>query len=229
MIKKNCIICMALVIGRTLAGQLGKNIFSDRGLCDITKIEDLESYSFSLESVETKEDEEYYEDYADDYVDEFLESELILVGIPTGEYRMGTAAGMQEVKVENVLKGNKELVGQQIWLDGMPGLSYYEDEDLLRMDAILNLMNEEHSYLIACDAYGDIYLNEVPECSKYYEIANCIFGYLDLTNRNNTGLIADTKTLYTYNDIKKYEFFGTSQDLLDKKQMIKNRIIREFF
>lgn len=227
MIKRNVIWFVLIVIGVTALGQFGKSKFGNSGLSDIHVLDDLRGYSFFFESVDTEEDVSDYMEYGGEYVDNYGKCGYIFIASPTGNYEMGTSTGMQEVKISKVIQGKKELENACVWIDGMPGLAYYEEEDRLCMDALLNYMQEGNEYLIACEAYGPVMLEEQPDCSKYYS-TDAVFGYLNITKRENTGGIVDIKTSYTFDGLKEYEFFGTCQGVLDEKQKIKDEIIERY-
>lgn len=226
MIKRNVILFVLIVISVTALGQIGKSKFSNSGLSDICVLDDLKGYSFFFESVDTEADASSYMEYGGEYIDNFGKCGYLFIASPTGNYKMGTSTGMQEVKISKVIQGKKELENACVWIDGMPGLAYYE-EDRLCIDALLNYMHKDNEYLIACEAYGPVMLEEQADCSKYYE-TNAVFGYLNITKRENTGGIVDIKTSYTFDELKEYEFFGTCQDVLDEKQKIKNEIIERY-
>lgn len=227
MMRKNIIAFISFVLLVTLIGQVGKTRFEDQGLCDINKLDDLKGYRFSFESVDSEDDVSDYVKYEDEYVEDFGNNNYIFLASPTCNYKVGTSTGMQEVKINRVVKGDKELEGECVWIDGMPGFDYYEDEKELRIDALLNYMQADNEYLIACDAYGPVVLDDVPECSKYYA-TDSVFGYLNLTKKENKGGIIDAKKSYCVDDLKEYEFFGSCQSVIDEKQKIKNKIIQEY-
>lgn len=227
MIKRNVILFVLIVIGVTAFGQVGKSKFRNSGLSDICVLDDLKGYSFFFESVDSEDDLSSYMKYGEEYVDDYGKCEYIFIASPTGTYKMGTSTGMQEVRVSKVIQGKEELEDACVWIDGMPGLAYYEEENRLCMDALLNYMQEDNEYLIACEAYGPVMLEEQPDCSKYYA-TDAVFGYLNITKREDTGGMVDIKTSYTFDELKEYEFFGTCQGVLDEKQKIKNGIIARY-
>lgn len=224
MIKKNIIFFLIVVICVTILGQLGKCSFKDQGLCDIETLEDIKKYSFYFESVDTEEDVSEYREHENDYVNAYGECKYIFIVSPTGKYKMGTSNGMQEVKIIRTIKGENELENAYVWINGMPGLAYYDDENVMRLDALLNYMQEGNEYLIFCDSYGPVMIEEQPDYSRYY-YTDVIFGYLNITKKENTGIIIDQNAEYTFDDLKDYEFFGTCQSVLDERQKIKNELI----
>lgn len=227
MIKRNIMFLSAVILSVTVLGQIGKLTFKDQGLCDVSNLDDLNQYSFYFESVDSKADVPYYKEYKDEYVKVIGESGYIFTVTPTGKYKMGTSTGMQEVRITGVIRGEKELENQSVWIDGMPGLAYYEEDDRLCLDSFLNYMQEENEYLIFCDAYGPVMLEQLPDSSKYY-VTDSIFGYVNITKKEGTGGIVDDNKSYTVGELKDYEFFGTCQEVLDEKQIIKNELVAEY-
>lgn len=226
MIKRNIVLLLGVFLCVTTISQIGKRHFKDIGLCDVNCLEDMDPYSFYFESVDLEEEAAYYEKYKDKYIKEMEELQMIYVAAPTGNYKMGTSTGMQEVRVTRVIQGSKELENQCVWIDGMPGLAYGE-EDELYMDMFLNYMQKDNEYLIFCDAYGPINLREQNNCSKYY-VTDSIFGYVNITNRDNTGKIIDKNQKYTMKDLNGYEFFADCKEVLEIKQAIKEELIEKF-
>lgn len=228
MIKKNVWFFLIVVICVTALGQMGKSKFKDQGLCDIDTLDDLKEYSFSFESIDSEADISDYQKYEDEYVSDYEECGYIFIAAPTGKYKMGTSSGMQEIKITSVIRGEEELQNACVWIDGMPGLAYDEEEGMLRIDALLNFMQEGNEYLIFCDAYGFVNLEEKKNCSKYYA-TDSIFGYLNITEKENTGMVAAEQEEYTFDKLEGYEFFGTCQSVLDEKQKIKSRLLEKYF
>ena len=226
MIKRNIFVLIGVFLFVTMIGQIGKCHFKNIGLCDINCLEDMDRYSFFFESVDSEEEAIYYEKYKDKYIKKMGEHQMIYVATPTGNYKMGTSTGMQEVRVIRVIRGSKELENNCVWIDGMPGLAYGE-EDELYMDMFLNYMQKDNEYLIFCDAYGPINLKGQKNCSKYYA-TDSIFGYVNITNRENTGKIIDKNQKYTMKELDDYEFFADCKDVLEKKQAIKEELIDIF-
>lgn len=227
MIKKNIIVLLIVIFAVTILGQIGKLGFKNQGLCDINYLDDLAKYSFYFESIDSKEDVSYYIEYKDEYVKAMGEFGYIFTVVPTGKYKMSTSTGMQEVRIASVIRGEEKLENQYVWIDGMPGLAYYDEDERLYLDSYLNYMQEENEYLVFCNAYGPVMLERVPDRSKYY-VTDSIFGYVNLTKRDKTGGIVDGNTGYTLKELKNYEFFGTCQDVLDQKQIIKNELIEVY-
>lgn len=227
MIKKNVVFFLIVVIGVTILGQMGKSKFKDQGLCDVDTLDDLKGYSYSFESIDSEGDISDYQEYEDEYISDYEDCGYVFTAFPTGKYKMGTSAGMQEIEITRVIRGEEELQNAHVWIDGMPGLAYYEEENTLRIDALLNFMQEGNEYLIFCDAYGPVSLEEQKDYSKYYA-TDGIFGYLNITERENTGMIATACEDYTFNELKGYEFFGTCQSVLDEKQRIKIKLIEKY-
>lgn len=174
-------------------------------------------------------DTEYYREYRQMYMDQYENCDCIMIASPTGGYQMGTSSGIQEVQIERVLRGDQSLKGDTAWIDGMPGLAYYEDEDKTRIDALLNYMQEGNEYLIFCEPYISISdEGEVIEMEEEYYHTDCFFGYLNITKRKDTGVILDINKSYTYEELEGYEFFGGCQSVLDVKQEIKDALLEEY-
>ena len=228
MMRRNGLLVLFIVAVVTILGQIGKQNFRNIGLCEIQTIEDMEKYSFRFESVEDEADLADYKQYEAYYVDAYEEMENILVAEPTGKYRMGNSCGMQEVLVKEVIRGEKELAGELVWIDDMPGFSYNSKKKKIKVDTFLNCMQKNNTYLIFCNGYGPITLEPNSGCSKYY-VTDCFWGYLNLTKQKATGGIVTTKDKYTFWELKECEFFGTCQEVLDYKQKIKQQLIEKYY
>lgn len=227
MIRRNVVLSLLFVIMATVLGQAGKSRFTDRGLCDVHTLDDLRNYSFSFVSVDDEEDVSAYEEYREEYIRACGECGNIFVVSPTGGYEMGRLRGMQEVEVSEVIRGDKALAGARVWIDGMPGLSDEEDNGRLCIDMLSNYMLPGNEYLIFCNAYGPVMLEDWPDCSKYYSTSG-IFDYFNISRREGTGGIVETDTEYSFDELKEYEYFGTCQAVLDEKQKIKDVLIEKY-
>ena len=203
-----------------------RNTYGDRGLGSIKTLDNIKKYEFSFEAVENDYDAQLYGKFADDYVKEYGEAETIFVVVPTEHYRMGSADGMQEVEVKRVIKGDKGIAGNKIWINGMPIFNYYEEEGTLKVDTLLNWMQEGEEYLVACKGYGPFYVKGT-DASRFYT-TDSIFGYLNLTHRKAGGKIVNEKDSYTLEELKNCEFFAGSRKVIEEKQKIKEKILQMY-
>lgn len=225
MLKRNLLLVAVTIAIITVLGQAWKGNFVDLGMNEINSLDDLRGRPFYFESIDS--DTEYYREYRQMYMDQYENCDCIMIASPTGGYQMGTSSGIQEVQVERVLRGDQSLKGNTAWIDGMPGLAYYEDEDKTRIDALLNYMQEGNEYLIFCEPYISDE-GEVIEMEEEYYHTDCFFGYLNITKRKDTGVILDINKSYTYEELEGYEFFGGCQSVLDVKREIKDALLEKY-
>lgn len=227
MIRKNVILSLFFAVAVAVLGQAGKSRFTDQGLCDVHTLDDLKKYSFSFVSVDGEEDASAYKEYEKEYIQDCGECSCIFTVSPTGGYKMGRLRGMQEVEVTGVIRGDGNLAGTRVWIDGMPGLNDEEGNGKLYIDNLFNYMLPGNEYLLFCNAYGPIMLEERPDCSKYYSISG-LFDYFNISRQEPAGGIVETGTEYTFDELSGYEYFGTCQSALDEKQRIKEALVKKF-
>ena len=134
--------------------------------------------------------------------------------------------GLQEVTVLQVLRGDTAIEGQKVWIDeAVPGFEWSDRK--IHIDGVTNFMQPGEIYLIACNPYGKTTLQEVPECSAYYE-TDCYYGYLNLTRSQGSQKVFREDQIYTMQDLKNTEFIAGSEAVLNARQETKEKILQNY-
>ena len=222
--KKGLLFAIVFVICVALGGIVLRTKFPDGGLVHAVNEETLGEQHIFFKSADTESEAQYYREHQSDYIEQNEDCACVFVARPTGNIQPGSVNSMQEVTVQKVIKGDRKLEQEQVWIDAaVPG--FIIEDGAVYMDAATNFMQQEDEYLIFCNGYGSVMLENVPECAKYYA-ADCFFGYLNLTRPYSAdGLVEEDKE-YRIRDLKHAEFFAASARVLEERQKIKEKILQ---
>lgn len=111
--------------------------------------------------------------------------------------------------------------GQIVQNGGM--LSQMEEGKDICYIGIKNLMQKGDRYLAF---FHDVKLNEELGM-EYYQLEGSIFNYLNLDDTNEDGMV-DMEQEYRLKDVKGYEFFTSSKNVLKGMNKIKKHIIERY-
>jgi hypothetical protein len=210
---KKLLLFISICIISIILGQVGRASFGNVGLADVKNLEDLNKLTFTFGYVEGKEDGELLKQYEDDYVKDAVNSECIFIAKPTGKLRLGQIEGMQEVIIEKVIKGEKNTAGDCVWIDNMPGFEYCDKE--LFLEGFFGWLMKDQRYLICVSWY-------TKDC--YVTNGNLSCYNMDTSDH---GMVVDTESEYTYDQVRQAEFFAGDESVLQEKKKIKERIFKE--
>lgn len=237
MIKKRILLFLIFYIAVGLIGQYGKTKFTDVGIEYASHLSDFDDREIQIEGgLESKKEyKKHYIKYFDYYVTEWDDCECIVIGEPTGNYISDSYLGVQEVRVLNVLKWKEEeLADQTIWISDVDGFKWNEKNQLAMYADYRSLMQEENQYLIFINSFQtssglskeeDLKLDKFGY-KNYYSLSGGYFSYLKI-DKDTTQLMPDSKEfIYTYGDIKDYEFFCKEEKILEIRNKIKHEIIK---
>lgn len=142
------------------------------------------------------------------------ESAYILNVIPTGKSKVVGSDILQEVKIDQCIKGN-EIIDEKIWIASHNGFWYKKETDIVYNWGRTNLMWESVPYVVILDTvqtpYGTYYYNEFPLGAIRCDTKET-YRYVDILNE------------HSYSSLKEYEFFAEDENTLKKIYELKEDI-----
>ena len=217
---------LCAIILLTIFGLCARKQFPDSTLAGIQDLEDLNNLKFSFMSVQNDEDAAYERREQQSAVEQNLAYVYAFTAEPTGAYQTSGTDGLQEVTVLQVLRGDTAIEGQKVWIDeAVPGFEWSDRK--VYIDGVTSFMQPGETYLIACNPYGKTTLQEVPECSAYYE-TDCYYGYLNLTRSQGSQKLFQENQTYTMQDLRNTEFIASSEEVLAARQETKEKILQKY-
>lgn len=212
-------------------GQICKVQFPDRGLMELSNIDDTYKiecgieYYFGDNELTDDTEKELYENfltYEEDYVKDSDLAPIVIIGRATGGITNYTNSLGQEIFVEKVLKGTGISEGNYYYVYGSENFLIDANGNTV-YTGLKNPMKPNDSYLIFLEAS---ILNELSQ-SHTYSLKGSFFSYLNL-EKNGTYLISDPLTEVKYLDLMDTEFFVGSVRVLNQMNHIKSKIIEKF-
>lgn len=194
-----CVVFLLVLV----AGQIGKRGFSPDLLGSAKTLKDIENLKFQFAYVDRKKNTKEYYEYTDDDIESKKENDYVAVVKATKNVKMHPIIVLQEVVIEKVIKGKGLKPGDKIEINENSCFTGQdENKNVYLFDCGMNLMQEGNSYLVFFNEYTEDYGNK-----KFYEACGGAFQYLNLTNEEPMYLVEDPDAVYTYGDLKDYEFF----------------------
>lgn len=212
-----------------IVGQLLKLGFNDAGLAGLSHINEVYNLDVGLEYMfgKDEEDEErIYEsltEYENDYITAPLSAPIIVVGKPSGNIKQNRLSFGQEIVVEEVLKGEGLIeTGESYYVYNPYGFSV-DNEGRSVYTNIKNVMEPQNEYLIFLQASE---LNEYDSVPRSYSLEGSFFDYIKLTQQDSA-VISEQLKKVKFMELQQYEYFSTSERILQKVKKIKQDIIRK--
>lgn len=192
---KKCVavfICLVIVSG--VIGMIGKQHISDCGIVSAETIRDIKEMQCYLEVIDSESQMERYKTMLKEDSEEFQEqldtleeAEYIAIVVPTGKVKLYETEVIQEVKVQEVKKGNTDLTGKTIKIEDL-GVGFRLDKKKITVPncySIQNIMQKNTKYLCF---FNGIPLNQKNKIEQYGLISTGEFYCLNLEHTNTTKL-----------------------------------------
>lgn len=195
--------------------------FKDSPLSNEMTMKQLSHLNMRVDNVvdESGWDESVFESYTDNQLAGAEECNSILVGKPTGNIYFNKGTILQEVKVENVIRGTCKY--EKIWLqNGLRSTLAYDGNDVIIKGMDRNFMQEDCEYLLFCTPSG---VNRYSDRKIYTEAEGMWFGCYNLT-RDSDILITEDNKRYHPNA----EFYTSSQRVLQCYNEAKKKLIQSY-
>ncbi len=225
-IKRFLVFQLVLILTAALLGQVGKASMSKCGIQDVRTLEQLYQLDIDAECIFTDEFYDGFIEYMDSYVNEmvlFADENHAIIAIvkPTGTIRPYNFTLCQEVIVEQVTLGDKNLEQKTLSIYSGPVFMMNDESNVLECRSVKNVMQPGHTYLaFFSPAIINDYLKE-----DIYQFNGSFFEYLDLTNDSSVPI---KELPVDLRDVRDIEFFTSSQRTLDAMLEIKQRIIEKY-
>lgn len=219
------IISLLLIVITVILGMYGKRTFQDYGLAHCKSIAEWNELDFRFMGIYGDEKAKSFQEEKNTFK-EYEEAENVLVVVPTGNLDLGACTILEEVKVKQVNKGDKELEAKTIWIE-LEGEGFLggKDEQVGVCGSIHNIMQENTRYLL--------FANESDSRNKeqgiaIYNTACLQYSYFNLDWTNQTTLLEAGKKEHKMSEYTGVEFFTTSKKLLDLLNERKKNIIEKY-
>lgn len=154
-------------------------------------------------------------------------SDNIAIVVPTGKVRLPRMDVVQEVEVQEVKKGDANLVGKRIMLEHLgAGFDFNNPKETIPdCGSVQNIMQEDTKYLCF---FNNVPINQRFNMEQYHIIGTLMFCYLNLEHTNRTRLLSSSNEKYRFGDLADVEFFCSKQEVLDALNILKERIIERY-
>lgn len=215
MLKRRIGISFLLVCALTVVAVLTKLSLYDSGATAVRTVEDIEQIPFVFLGVyddnwKTAGERIYYEASIAD---------AVLLVRPTERAELHGYAVLQEVEIVQNIRSQAELP-DKIWIETDNGFFYSPEShgNTLINWGIDNIMFPDWEYLVFLNEYDcgrDIYFNEF------------VLGTIRLSEDADYKVI-DINRTYTYGELKSYEFFADSVEMLDILYEIKENLLSTY-
>lgn len=232
---KKCIaVFLVLVFTAGVIGIIGKQHIYDCGIMSAKTIRDVNEIQCYLEVVDSESQMKRYKKMLEEGSKEFMEeldmleeADNIAVVVPTGKVKLYETEVIQEVEVQEVKKGDTKLIGKTIMIEDL-GAGFRLDKKKSTIPncySIQNIMQENTKYLCF---FNNIPLNQENNIEQFHLAASGLFDCLDLEHTNKTRLFPAKEEKYKFGDLADVEFFCNSQELLDAKNTLKEKVIEKY-
>lgn len=252
MLKKNILITCGIVTIFFIVGMVLKSKIINSSLCDITNINSMNRLNVSflklymyddLDVQDIEENKEYDIECLGDY-------SCIFVVKPLEKIKIAENVLQQNVIVNDVVKGDENLVGNEIVVQSSNTLKYsswemekyddngniieIENEPRLYFNSHFNVMRNEYEYVVFADKVElgrDIYSSEKSEYSILRK--NCDKQCSTTMKNISKFKFENSDDEYdgvsvNYVDIRECELFTTSDKVLDAFNELKSDIFRKY-
>lgn len=222
------VICIVVFITICL-GQVCKLRFNDCGISSIENYEDINKLNCRVDYIfgNNNEDEEFiyysFTEYEEDYVNDLDDCDIIIIGESTGKYKIYGHSFYQEVKVNEVIRGNKKEINENDIIDVYNTYGFISENNKPLYNNIKNIMIKGTPYLIFLHT---IKLNEYTG-EKAYKDQGGYFCFLRLTDDIDYTIVEPLENI-RFNDLQDLEFFTSSERILKQIQIIKQKIIDKY-
>ena len=232
--KKCMAIFLVLVIVAGVIGMIEKRHISDCGIMSTETIQDINELQCTLSVTDRKAVVKYYKKMLEEDSEEYREkldildaSDNIAIVIPTGKVKLYDSDVIQEVEVQEVKKGDADLVGKRIMLENLGAGFGFDNpkETIPSCCSVQNIMQENTKYLCF---FNNMPLNQKFNVQQYHIVGTLMFCYLNLEHTNKTRLLSEQEEEYRFGDLADVEFFCSKQEVLDALNILKERIIEEY-
>ena len=233
-VKKYIAVFLVLVIVAGTIGMIGKRHISDCGIISAETIQDINELQCTLSATNRKAEVKYYKKMLGEDREEFREeldkidaSDNIAIVVPTGKVKLHRMDVVQEVEVQEVKKGDANLVGKRIMLEHLGAGFYFSHpkETIPCCGSVQNIMQEDTKYLCF---FNNMPLNQKFNVQQYHIVGTLMFCYLNLEHTNKTRLLSEQEEEYRFGDLADVEFFCSKQEVLDALNILKERIIEKY-
>jgi len=221
--KRFFLLQVLLVVLVTGIGQIGKAQMPKCGIQEVRTLDQVYELDIILSSVLEDEDYDSFVKYKEDYVEDVEDAAIVAVIKPTGNIHTYYLNARYEIVVERVIKGDQSLENKVLHLfDSYNFAVSRMSEDKLGYHDIKNAMQPDHVYLAF---FSPVELNNYLE-EDAYRLDDSFFNYLDLDNDNTVPIDSPEQT--EFKEVKEFEFFASSQRMLDVLIEIKQKIIEKY-
>ena len=226
--KKCIVVFCCLVLATGILGTIGKKHISDCGIASAKTIEDVDKIKCYFTITETKqqlEQDKKMLERAKELFYGYDNTDNIAIVMPTGKVQLHEIQVMQEVKVLEIKKGSKQLVGKNIILEDLgAGFQVEEDRKNPSCYSVQNIMQKDMKYLCF---FNDIPLNKKNNIEQYH-LAGGEFGFFNLEHTNQTKVFPKQEKLYRFGDLADIEFFCSSKEALEIVNKIKEKVVEKY-
>ena len=212
-----------LVVFAVIIGCItGRNIaFPSSPISNTMTLEELQKMEIQVGYVETSETwtDEVYDAYYNNQIEGSKEAGCILIGVPTGNLYFNRGTILQEVLVEQVIRGTCKY--EKIWLqNGLRSTLVYEEEHVTLKGMDRSFMQEDCKYLLFCDP---IATNKYSDRKVYTEADAMWFGCYNLT-RDCDVIMGENENAYNP-DI---EFYTSSEKTMQYYNEAKRALVEMY-
>ena len=149
-------------------------------------------------------------------------SSIIVKVVAIDEMEFVQERTKQMVRVEKVIKGDKELVGHEISVMKLAGRTYLQDEPPSINMGFVNELEVGNEYLI----FLETKLETLNPQEEVYIIPGTavapIFAY-----KERESFPAGEETYVLYNQVQDYEYFAQTQEVLDALRALRKTVMEE--
>lgn len=190
-------------------------------LSNTMTLEELQKMEIQVGYVETSETwtDEVYDAYYNNQIEGSKEAGCILIAIPTGNLYFNRGTILQEVLVEQVIRGTCKY--EKIWLqNGLRSTLVYEDEHVTLKGMDRSFMQEDCKYLLFCDSLAT---NKYSDRKVYTETDAMWFGCYNLT-RDCAIVMGENENTYR----SEIEFYTSSEKNMQYYNEAKRALIEMY-
>ena len=184
-------------------------------------LEELQSKSIKVKYVETGENwtEEMYTNFSKEQLEASKECSYIFKVIPTGNIYFNAGIILQEVTVEDVIRGKCEY--ETIWIhNGLRTTMKYNGKNIILLGMDRSFMQEDCEYLLFCDSLPT---NKYSNKKVFHEAEEMWMGCYNVTRDCEETV---QKKLADYN--AKIEFYSNSEKIISCYNEAKDVLIQEY-
>ncbi len=219
--KQVLIVLLSISIAVVVIIAIRNIAFQSCPLSNNITLDDLQEMDIQVEYIEDSKSwtSEVYDSFCDDQIAGSKKCSCVLIGVPTGNIYFNRGTILQELYVEQVIKG--ECKYEKIWLQNglLSTLTYDEDSIILKgMDR--SFMQEDCKYLLFCDP---IATNEYSEKKVYTEADAMWFGCYNLT-RDCDIVMEENQNEYN----SEIEFYTSSEKTVSYYNEAKRKLIEMY-